>query len=217
MKKVVFTSGDTVSDLIKYFDDNFALTTGVYKSFLDYYNNKSMETWLNLFIDLLLKEDLNIYEYDYIYDNSLYDEYEFSEPIWIKVKNCFHGKGSYITPLRMNVVHFIGASARFFNADECEVEVCELNSLLFSNARTLVKLGGISLNEMVDIFISFRDRVDNYLFFPYPQNDVNKDIGILNIEHFFMIKITERGINICKNIKDKEMKEAIEKLNTYLN
>lgn len=158
---------------------------------------------------------MEIVEYDYIYDNLLDDESKSKDPLWGKVQPYFHGKGNYITPLRMNVVHFIAASERFFDADKCKVEVVAKNSLLFAEARTLVIMGGMSLNEMIRLFNWYHEDIDTYLFFPYSQNVYPKDFGILNMEHFFSIKLSQEGFKKCRKIQDDEMNEAIEKLDAY--
>lgn len=217
MNKIDLSLFKTKGDLMEYFDKNFANSTKFNRYFFDYYNNDENYLGINTLISLLREEELEILEYDYIYNNSLHNESKFLNPLWEKVKYRFTRKGIYITPLRMNVIHFITASENVFNIDKFKVEVVDRNSLLFEDFHTLIIMGNLNFNELTSLMLKYYNQVNYFLFFSYPKDNSNNNLEFLNLQHFYLITLTHEGFERCRNVIKDRIKEAGEIMDKLFN
>lgn len=217
MNKIDLSLFETKGDLIEYFDKSFANSTRFNRYFFDYYNNDENYWGINTLISLLREEELEILEYDYIYNNSLHNESKFLNPLWEKVKYRFTRKEIYITPLRMNVIHFITATENVFNIDKFKVEVVDRNSLLFEDFHTLIIMGNLNFNELTSLMLKYYNQVNYFLFFPYPKDNSNNDLKILNLQHFYSTTLTHKRFERCRNVIKDRIKEAGEIMDKLFN
>lgn len=217
MNKIDLSLFETKGDLMEYFDKNFANSIKFNRYFFDYYNNDENYWGINTLISLLRRNELEILEYDYIYNNSLHNESKFLNPLWEKVKYRFTRKGIYITPLRMNVIHFITASENVFNINKFKVEIVDRNSLLFEDFHTLIIMGILNFNELISLMLKYYNQVNYFLFFPYPKDNSNMNLEILNLQHFYSITLTHEGLEKCRNVIKDRIKEAGEIMDKLFN
>ncbi|MFR7925553.1 hypothetical protein [Monoglobus pectinilyticus] len=117
----------------------------------------------------------------------------------------------------MNVIHFITASENVFNIDKFNVEVVDRNSLLFEDFRTLIIMGNLNFNELISLMQKYYNQVNYFLFFPYPKNNSNINLEILNLQHFYSITLTHEGLKRCRNVIEDRIKEAGEIMDRLLN
>lgn len=203
MRRVDLRSFKDFGGLIQYFNTYFSMGS---RPFMPFQNVEDCKIWLELLYDLLVQNKLLIYEYTYVYNHRLAVGATGQVPLWDRLRRHFTSGGVSIDELRMNVLQMVTASDEYFDAAKCDVEIVRSNALLFKDKRTLVLMGRVDFFKLINCLMTYQKKAEHILFFPYP---ANKSKGLLAVEKFFYIKLTQEGCDDYNKLLLAQKQQAV--------
>lgn len=147
-------------------------------------------------INAYKNDDLCFYEYDYFFNEELFDKSSKCPDTYWTVLNRFTGKvGGEIEFLRKAAISIFPESAT--------IEILEHNAIFIRDYATIAFAGDKNLNDLFDIMYQHIVNAKNYLFFPYLYSDDSRRSFEVNHGLFYAFILSDNMVNVIDDIHKK--------------